>query len=122
MPPKRDSSNVKSSKNTHPTKRPRATIVLSKSAVPPDVSVTIFCDVYHLHSTTLRLNSGFFEKSLSDTWWRQENTHDRADGIKYCYALKLDAQNPELSMLEPVPANLPAERVRLNLLHLHASY
>jgi hypothetical protein len=117
MPPKRDSSNVDNGEQKTPIKRVhrRKPIVLSKSAVPPDVEITIWSDVYHLHSTTIRHNSRFFEKSLSDTWWRQENTHDRVDGIKYCYKLKLDGKNPELSMLEPVPAKPPAERVCLSI-------
>jgi hypothetical protein len=74
-------------------------IVLSKSAVPPDMEITIWTDVYHLRSTTIRHNS-----SLSDTRWRQEHTHDRMDGIKYCY---LSVSNHAITV--PVVTLIPAE-------------
>jgi hypothetical protein len=74
-------------------------IRLSSSSVAPDVAIQVGETVYHLHAIELRNRSAFFDKSLSDTWWRQENTHSGADGIKYRYKLMADA------VVEPVPAN-----------------
>jgi hypothetical protein len=75
-----------------------APIKLSNSSVAPDVAIQIGETVYHLHAIELRNRSQFFDKSLSDTWWRPENTHSGADGIKYRYKLMADA------IVEPVPA------------------
>jgi hypothetical protein len=83
----------------------------SSSSVPPDVSIMVFSLDFRLHSTILRHHSAFFDKSLSSTWWREENTHDRVDGIKYCYKLQFDSKDPDLSMVEPVAAVSLAERV-----------
>ena len=57
-----------------------------------------------MHSTNLRHNSAFFDKSLSESWWKEHNTHDSPDGIRYRYQLSLDKDTPELSMVEPVAA------------------
>lgn len=81
---------------------PKPPVVLSR--IPPDVEITVFKNVYHLHSALLRNASPFFEKSLSDRWWKPENTHGGHDGIKYKYRLSIDCDHPKLSMVEPVPA------------------
>ncbi|KAF8246282.1 hypothetical protein K440DRAFT_662221 [Wilcoxina mikolae CBS 423.85] len=79
-------------------------VILFNSSVPPDVEIAVYNDIYHLHSTTLRNCSQFFDRSLSGTWWREENTHYGADGIKYRYKLVLDKETPLMSIVEPVPA------------------
>jgi len=70
------------------------------SSLPPDVEIMVLGDVYLLHSTTLREYSRFFERSLSETWWKPENTHSGPDGIKYRY--DLDPEDIEESMLNAV--------------------
>ncbi|KAF8247789.1 hypothetical protein K440DRAFT_643427 [Wilcoxina mikolae CBS 423.85] len=74
----------------------------SVPSLPPDVAIEIFDSTYHLHSTVLRLCSGFFECSLSDTWWKSDNTHSSPDGIKFRYRLQFDKDDPSASMVEPV--------------------
>ncbi|KAF8243165.1 hypothetical protein K440DRAFT_78307 [Wilcoxina mikolae CBS 423.85] len=82
-------------------------ITFTQSSLPPDVEITILSNVYHIHSTILRTCSRFFDKSLSSTWWKDENTHHhRKDGIVYCYELKLDEDCLESSMVEPVPPGM----------------
>jgi hypothetical protein len=61
--------------------------------------------MYHLHSIELRNRSAFFDKSLSKTWWRPENTHSGVDGVKYRYKLVLDEEDLWLSLVDPVPVN-----------------
>jgi hypothetical protein len=93
---------VTNSKGRNPNGAP---IKLSTSSAAPDVAVQILDKVYHLHTIELRNRSEFFDKSLSDTWWRPENTHSGPDGIKYRYKLALDQEEPLMSLLEPVSAN-----------------
>ena len=79
-------------------------ITFSNSSLAADVEVHIFSDIYHLHSTTLRTCSRFFDKSLSDAWWKPGNTHHgRQDGIQGVYRLVLDCENPLTSIVEVVP-------------------
>jgi len=78
----------------------------SKSSVAPDVEVDVMGDIYHLDSLILRHCSAFFDKSLSSTWWKEENTHLGPDGIKYRYKLSHDDKEPAMSILEPVARNL----------------
>ncbi|KAA8894444.1 hypothetical protein FN846DRAFT_922967 [Sphaerosporella brunnea] len=80
-------------------------IVFSRSSAPCDVEISIGTDVYHLHRVILCEYSLFFDKSLSETWWREKNTHHGLDGIKYRYHLVLDKDDLVLSMVEPVPAD-----------------
>ena len=68
------------------------------------MEITVLEDVYHMHSTQLRHNSAVFDKSLSEPWWKEHNTHRGPDGIRYRYQLSLDEDMPELSMVEPVAA------------------
>ncbi|KAF8533041.1 hypothetical protein BDD12DRAFT_867308 [Trichophaea hybrida] len=108
MPPKRardvDSSTNKTPKrvHSHTLLQTNPIIKFSSSSLPPDVEITIFDDIYHLHSANLRHNSPFFDKGLSATWWKELNSHDGEDGIRYRYRLKLDEDAPEMSMVEPV--------------------
>ena len=77
-------------------------INFSKSGKLPDVEVDILGQIYHVHSTVLRLNSGFFDKGLSDTWWKPENTHtDHINGLKYRYRLVIDKSDITCSFVEP---------------------
>jgi hypothetical protein len=108
MPPKR-ARDVNSPTNktlkrarSHTFLHSNSIIKFSSSSLPPDVEITIFDDIYHLHSANLRHNSPFFDKGLSSTWWKELNTHDGDDGIQYRYRLKLDEDTPEMSMIEPV--------------------
>jgi hypothetical protein len=82
----------------------------SNTSVPPDVEIDILGDFYHIHSIILRSCSRFFDKSLSGTWWKEKNTHERPDGIRYCYALKVDEELPDTSMVEPVPTGEEVSR------------
>ncbi|KAF8539742.1 hypothetical protein BDD12DRAFT_980802 [Trichophaea hybrida] len=82
-------------------------VILFNSSVPADVEITVYNDIYHLHSTTLRNCSQFFDRSLSGTWWKEDNTHHGADGIKYRYKLVLDKETPLMSIVEPVPVKRP---------------
>ncbi|KAF8535866.1 hypothetical protein BDD12DRAFT_853601 [Trichophaea hybrida] len=117
MPPKR-----KAKDDTESSKKQRTSSVdgngnawsqlpytFSDSSVSPDVAIEMFGKTYHLHSTILRLSSGFFDKSLSDTWWKPENSHSGPDGIKYRYKLVLDKKDPWSSILEPSPVSEAGE-------------
>jgi hypothetical protein len=87
--------------------RPRKLVItrkLSDASVAPDVAIRIGEREYHLHAIELRSRSKFFDRSLSDTWWRPENTHSGADGIKYRYKLVLDRKDPLMSVVEPISA------------------
>ncbi|KAF8528756.1 hypothetical protein BDD12DRAFT_870414 [Trichophaea hybrida] len=57
-------------------------ITFSKSSIAPDVEIDILGNIYHLDSSILRHCSEFFDKSLSTTWWKEENIHFSPDGIK----------------------------------------
>ena len=93
---------------------PPITFARTGTAVLPDVEIDILGQRYHLHSTVLRLNSVFFEKSMGDTWWKPENTHH--DGIKYRYRLVLDHADPVLSLVEPFgPVSVKANNNVLGL-------
>ena len=70
------------------------------SSIPPDVEIDILGQRYYMHSAVLRLGAEFFEKSLSDSWWKPENTH--SEGPKYRYRLVVDQADPMLSLVEPV--------------------
>jgi hypothetical protein len=83
-------------------RNPVTTRKLSDASVTPDVAIQIGEIEYHLHAIELRSRSKFFDRSLSTTWWRPENTHSGADGIKYRYKLVLDQKDPLMSLLEPV--------------------
>ncbi|KAF8245035.1 hypothetical protein K440DRAFT_663074 [Wilcoxina mikolae CBS 423.85] len=86
-------------------------ITFSNTSLPPDVEIDILGDFYHIHSIILRSCSRFFDKSLSGTWWKDKNTHERSDGIRYCFTLKVDEELPNMSMVEPVPTGEdPLER------------
>lgn len=76
---------------------------LAASSAPADVEIAVFDHVYHLHAISLRNCSKVFDNSLSDTWWKPENTHNGEDGIKYRYKLVVDVKDPMMSMLEPMP-------------------
>lgn len=97
---------------SNPDKRARSSskpstskpITFSDALAAPDVAVDILGEAYHLHSTVLRLCSEFFDRSMSQNWWKAENTHDGPDGIKYRYALVLDRKSPRCSIVEPVSA------------------
>lgn len=81
---------------------PKKPIILSQ--LKPDVEITIFDDVYHLHSSNITKASPFFKTSLSARWWKPRNTHRGPDGIKYKYSLVLDTHELDSNMgiLEPV--------------------
>lgn len=78
----------------------KTTILLSKSNLPADVEIIIFGQRYHLHSAVLRLFSGFFDGSLSENWWKPENTISGPTSISYRYGLCRD-ESGDL-MLVPV--------------------
>ena len=78
----------------------KPTILLTHSKLPADVEIIIFSQRYHLHSAVLRLFSGFFDGSLSGTWWKPENTIPGPSPIKYRYGLSRD-ESGDL-MLVPV--------------------
>ncbi|KAF8244948.1 hypothetical protein K440DRAFT_663158 [Wilcoxina mikolae CBS 423.85] len=111
MPPKRKAKDDTESSKKQRTRsvdgsdnaRSQLPYTFSDSSVSPDVAIEMFGKTYHLHSTILRLSSGFFDKSLSDTWWKPENSHSGPGGIKYRYKLVLDKKDPWSSILEPFP-------------------
>lgn len=98
MPPKRQ--NDKQARNSNVK---IINFSSTRSTLPPDVEIEILNKVYLLHSAVLRLCSGFFDKSLSPTWWKTQNTHDGPDGIRFRYRLVLDKKDVATSMVEPVP-------------------
>lgn len=82
----------------------RKPITFSDTLVPADVEIQIFNTTYHLQSAVLRTFSKFFDKSMSSTWWKPENTHKGT--LKYRYQLALDCDDPMCSMIEPVGPGL----------------